>query len=317
MKNIVWGMIGCGDVTEVKNGPGLYLSKNSILKGVTNRTISKAYDWVKRHQHGSVYSDVEQLLNDKEIDIVYVAVTPQMHMDYAILCAKAGKHCLIEKPLALSYEEGLKIKDAFDQAGKKAFVAFYRRSLNRFQKIKELMVSGEIGDVLGINISRYAKPISDLSQWRANPEISGGNIFTETDIHILDFVDYLFGEVEEYSFVKNTDRENSPFHSLSLNMKFKNGCICSGNWLYQCEVEMDRFEIIGSKGMICFEFFKNSPIYLVHEDKQDEYIVEDSLHVGQKMEQEIVNELNGVGEFTGTLDAALRTLKIADTIFRK
>lgn len=317
MKNIVWGMIGCGDVTEVKNGPGLYLSKNSILKGITNRTISKAHEWVERHQHGRVYSDVNELLKDEEIDIVYVAVTPQMHMDYAILCAQAGKHCLIEKPLALSYEQGLNIKEAFDKVGKKAFVAFYRRSLNRFQKVKELVESGTIGELLSVNIARYAKPITDTSKWRANPEISGGNEFTETDIHILDFVDYLLGEVKDYSFTKKTSEENDSFHSLSLSMKFENGCICSGNWLYQCEVELDRFEIIGTKGMIHFEFFKNSPIHLVHKDKQEEIMVSDSPHVGQNMEQDIVNELNQGGQFSGTVDAALRTLKIADDIYRK
>lgn len=318
MKNIVWGMIGCGDVTEVKNGPGLYLSKHSVLKGITNRTLSKAHDWVNRHQQGQVYSDIQELLNDAEIDIVYIAVTPDLHMEYAIQCAQAGKHCLIEKPLAMDYEQGLKIKEAFDKAGKKAFVAFYRRSLNRFNKIKEFIDSGEIGGIEAINIARYVKPIKDEAQWRAQPHISGGNVFTETDIHILDFVDYIMGEIDDYCFTKNIyDKTSTSFDCLSLSMKFKNGCIGSGHWLYNCTTEMDRFEIIGEKGLIQFDFFNNlSPIYVIHEKQRQEYSVSDSKHVGYNMEQQIVNELNGSGNFSGTLDAALRTLKMTDKIYK-
>lgn len=318
MKNIVWGMIGCGDVTEVKNGPGLYLAKNSILKAVTNRTIKKAENWVARHQHGMVYEDVDAILNDPEIDIVYIATTPDKHVEYAVKCAQAGKHCLIEKPLALSYEEGLKIKEAFDTAGKKVYVAFYRRSLNRFNKIAELMNGGTIGTVEAINAVRFVKAVEDAEAWRMNPEISGGNIFTETDIHVLDYMCRLMGEVEEYNVIKNIfNKSNCVFDSLSMNLKFQNGVIGSGQWLYNCNTELDRIEIIGDKGIIRFDFFNNkSPIYVITEAGQTEYVVEDSQFVGLNMEQEIVNELNGIGSFSGDVNTALKTLKIMVEILK-
>lgn len=310
-------MIGCGDVTEVKNGPGLYLAENSRLKGVTNRTKSKALDWTNRHQQGIVYDSVEDLLKVDEIDIVYIAVTPDKHMEYAILCAKAGKHCLIEKPLAMTYEEGLAIKEAFLAAGKKAYVAFYRRKLNRFLKIKEILTSGKIGQVLQFHIHRYVNPIADTSAWRAKPEISGGNVFTETDIHILDYMDELFGEVKQYQFMKNSvNPSGGDFDRLVMNFQYENNIYGTGNWIYNAEITRDQVEIVGEKGLISFDFFHNdTPIILNTKEGREEIRVEDSVHVGLAMEQAIVNELNGIGMFHGNINNALRTLKITDSIY--
>lgn len=318
MKDIVWGMIGCGDVTEVKNGPGLYLAENSRLKAVTNRTISKACSWVMRHGHGEVYSDVEAIFNDPEIDIVYIATTPDMHMEYAIRCAEAGKHCLIEKPLALNYEEGLKIKEAFDKAGRNAYVAFYRRSLNRFNKVSELVREGTIGKLQAVNAIRYVKPVRQPEAWRMKPEISGGNIFTETEIHVLDYIYSILGEAKSCSWVKNTfDSDSREFDALSMSVMFESGVIGSGQWLYNCQTEEDRVELIGDKGIIRFEFFNNaSPVYVITSSGTVEYIIKDSDNVGRNMEQEIVNELNGKGHFSGTIDAALATLKLTSDIIK-
>lgn len=315
MKTITWGMIGCGDVTEVKNGPGLYLAENSKLKGITNRTKSKAVDWVNRHQQGIVYDSVEEMLKDEEIDIVYIAVTPDKHLEYAIQCAKAGKHCLIEKPLAVAYDEGVAIREAFKEAGKKAFVAFYRRNLNRFIKINEIVKSGKIGKVSQFHIHRYVSPMTDLGAWRAKPEISGGNVFTETDIHILDYMDELFGEVKYFQFMKNSLNGND-FDSLVVNFQYANNISGTGNWFYKAEVTRDLVDIIGEKGIVSFDFFHNdTPILLETKEGREEILVDDSIHVGLAMEQAIVNELNGIGEFHGNIDTALRTLKITDIIF--
>ncbi len=315
MKTITWGMIGCGDVTEVKNGPGLYLAENSKLKGITNRTKTKAVAWVQRHQQGIVYDSVEELLADKEIDIVYIAVTPDKHAEYAIQCAKAGKHCLIEKPLAMTYEEGKAIKKAFVEAEKKAYVAFYRRNLNRFLKIKEMLNSEKIGKVSQFHIHRYVNPLTDFNAWRAKPEISGGNVFTETDIHLLDYLDELFGEVKQFQFIKNSI-DGKDFDSLVINFQYKNSISGTGNWFYNSQINRDLVEIIGENGILSFDFFHNdTPIHMETKEGNEDILVKDSAHVGLAMEQAIVNELNGIGEFHGNIDRALRTLKITDIIY--
>jgi predicted dehydrogenase len=315
MNIITWGMIGCGDVTEVKNGPGLYLANQSRLKGITNRTHEKAQNWVKRHGHGIVYPSIEELLADEEIDIVYIAVTPDKHMEYAIMCAKAGKHCLIEKPLAMNYEEGLAIQEAFEQAGKKAFVAFYRRGMNRFVKIKELLSDNTIGEVLGANVTRYVAPMKDKTQWRANPAISGGNEFTETDIHILDYLVFLFGNIKEHSIMKTQHPDSGEISSVCCNLKFASGILVSGNWNYQCEYTKDCIEIVGTKGFLIFDFFHNEkPIVVSTANGTTDYVVEDSRSVGLNLEQQIVNELLGLEKCSATVHEALKTLRISGEI---
>lgn len=316
---ITWGMIGCGDVTEVKNGPGLYLAQNSQLKGIWNRTKEKATNWVLRHKQGRVYDSVEELLADQEIDIVYIATTPDKHKEYALLCAKAGKHCLIEKPLATTLSDGIEIQKAFHVAGKKAFVAFYRRSMNRFQKVKDLLDTGAIGTVQMFSVTRAARSETDQTQWRMQPTVSGGNIFTETDIHMFDFFDQIFGEVSSFDAVTaSLDNECNYFDSISMNLFYKSGVIGSGSWNYHCSQPVDLVTIIGENGRISFDFFHNDkPVILTNSQETKEFIIEDSCHVGMKMEQEIVNELLGTGTFSGTIDAAVRTLAIMDAVVRQ
>ncbi len=313
MRTIGWGMIGCGDVTEVKNGPGLYMAEHSKLVGITNRTISKAEDWVKRHGHGKVFNSVEALLACDEIEIVYIATTPDKHKDYAEMCAKAGKHCLIEKPLALTYEEGVAIERAFKEADKKAFVAFYRRSLNRFRKIKELIETGAIGKLCGVQITR-AEPETEDSAWRLNKDISGGGIFTETDIHILDFLESCLGPIVSYSSEKGAGGNQQ----ISVSMKFENGVAGSGLWLYKCQIPKDEVKFIGEEGIISFPFFNNSePITVLTNKGEEVFIIEDSKYVGLNMEQEIVNELNNLGKFSGTVSSSLNALKVMESIYNK
>ena len=127
MDNVNWALIGCGDVTEVKSGPGLYKAENSNLVGVFNRTYSKAVDFVSRHNAGRAYANVEDLLADENVDIVYIATPPKYHTFYTLLCLHAGKIPYIEKPVANTYAECLQIKALAQEVGLPVYVAFYRR----------------------------------------------------------------------------------------------------------------------------------------------------------------------------------------------
>lgn len=137
-----WGIIGCGDVVETKNGPGTYLAEGSELVGIWNRTKSKAEEWTRRHGHGSVFDSVEELLADPSVDILYVATTPNCHKEYALAVAEAGKHCYLEKPIALSWDEAQEIKAAFEKSGTRCFVAHYRRGMPRYKTLKQILDGG-------------------------------------------------------------------------------------------------------------------------------------------------------------------------------
>ena len=102
-KNICWGIIGCGDVTEFKSGPPYSKIQGFKLEAVMRRDKEKAADYAKRHNVKKYYTNADDLINDPEIDAVYIATPPDTHKLYGLKVAEAGKPCCIEKPLTPSY----------------------------------------------------------------------------------------------------------------------------------------------------------------------------------------------------------------------
>ncbi len=323
---ICWGMIGCGDVTEVKNGPGLYSAENSCLIGITNRTKEKAEDWVRRHQHGKVFDSVTELLADPDIDIVYIATTPDCHKEYAIACAKAGKHCYVEKPIALTYQEAEEIREAFEESGTRIFVAHYRRGMSRYKELRRLLNEGVIGKVRGMQVLRTQtlKPQEQLAEeqkpWRVRKDISGGGYFFETDIHQLDLIDYLVGPVKEYKFeIANVTGHYTGEDIISLSMITEQNVMVSGMWCYAAYASLDRIVIFGDKGSIEFRYGKdNEPMHIQIADGTS-WDICPFVHpnIGTENIQDIVDELLGRGTCHSTLESAMRSLKITDSVERQ
>ena len=147
MRTIRWGMIGCGDVTEVKSGPGFQKASHSTLVAVMRRNGRLAKDYAERHEVARWYDDAAKLIQDPEVDAIYVATPPSSHKQYTLMRAEAGKPVYVEKPMALNFGECKEMITSCQTAGVPLFVAYYRRALPRFLEIKELVDSGAIGDV--------------------------------------------------------------------------------------------------------------------------------------------------------------------------
>src|SRR5512140_1485393 len=112
-----WGSVGCGDVTEVKSGPGFQRAAGSALVAVMRRDRAKAEDYARRHGVARAYDRAEDLVGDPEVDAVYVATPPSTHLELARLAARAGKPCLVEKPMALNHRECLEMVEFFEARG--------------------------------------------------------------------------------------------------------------------------------------------------------------------------------------------------------
>ena len=178
MPEIRWGIVGCGDVCEVKSGPGLYKAENSALTAVMRRDGALAADFARRHGVARWYDDGDRLINDPEVDAVYVATPPDTHMEYTCKAAAAGKPVYVEKPMARTYEECQTMIGACEAAGVPLWVGYYRRGLPKFLKVQELLEQGAIGDVRSVLIRYYQPPkpsdaFPDQRSWRVNPEIAG------------------------------------------------------------------------------------------------------------------------------------------------
>ncbi|HET7898336.1 MAG TPA: Gfo/Idh/MocA family oxidoreductase, partial [Flavisolibacter sp.] len=126
-QKIRWGIIGCGDVTEVKSGPAFSKVPNSELVAVMRRDAAKAEDYARRHKVGKWYSDATALINDPDVNAIYVATPPLQHEDYTIQALKAGKPVYVEKPMAIDAAAAKRMVQAANETGTKLSVAHYRR----------------------------------------------------------------------------------------------------------------------------------------------------------------------------------------------
>ena len=165
MKVINWGFIGCGEVTEKKSGPAFNEVEGSKVVAVMSRNEDKARSYAERHHVRKWYTDAQKLIDDAEVNAVYIATPPSSHATFAIMAMRAGKPVYVEKPLAASYEDCARINRVSKQTGIPCFVAYYRRYLPYFLKVKEIIDNGLIGHIINVQI-RFSVPPRDLDRTR-------------------------------------------------------------------------------------------------------------------------------------------------------
>jgi predicted dehydrogenase len=322
MKTIRWGIIGCGDVTEVKSGPGFQRAEHSELVAVMRRQGALAEDYAKRHQVKKWYDDADALINDPDVDAVYIATPPAHHMEYTLRCAKAGKPVYVEKPMARNYSECEAMVKACEEAGVELFVAYYRRALPRFLKVKELIEQGSIGDIRFITITLYQKPreneyAEETRPWRVIPEIAGGGKFLDLASHTLDIFDFILGPIAEAAgMASNQAGLYQAEDIVTANLKFDSGVHGMGTWCFTAYEDYDMNEIVGSEGKIRFSTFGNEPVEWITSGEKKVFDLDNPKHIQEPLIQTIVNELNGVESCPSKGISGARTNKVMDDILK-
>jgi predicted dehydrogenase len=284
-KNIIkWGIIGCGNVTEVKSGPAYKLTDGFELVAVMRRDIDKLKDYAERHGIKKQYTNADDLINDDEIDAVYIATPPDTHKFYALKVAEAGKICCIEKPMTPSYAESLDVYNAFNSKKLPLFVAYYRRTLPRFLKIKEWLDSNSIGDVRHINW-HFSKPASHLDKtgnynWRTDVKIAPGGYFDDLASHGLDLFNLLLGDINEVHGISLNQQKNySAKDAFSACWLHQNNVTGSGSWNFDCNDSLDFVTIYGSEGRIEFSIFHDNDLILESKTKSEKLFIDNPKHI--------------------------------------
>jgi predicted dehydrogenase len=318
MQTIRWGIIGCGDVTEVKSGPGFQKANQSSLVAVMRRNGTLAKDYAERHGVSRWYDDAAKLIHDPEVDAVYIATPPSSHKQYTLMSAEAKKPVYVEKPMALNFVECQEMVAACRAVGVPLFVAYYRRALPRFLKVQELVDSGAIGEVRFVNATLYqsAAP-EDLNPtalpWRVVPELSGGGRFVDLASHTLDFLDYVFGPiVSVHGLASNQAGRYAAEDIVTSTFRFKSGVHGVGSWCFTAADKCDLIKIVGSGGDISFSTFDARPIVLTTAAGVSEFAFGYPEHIEQPLIQTVVNELNGNGTCVSTGESAARTSWVMD-----
>jgi predicted dehydrogenase len=320
MKTIRWGIIGVGDVTEVKSGPGFQKASNSSLVAVMRRNGALAKDFAERHHIPRWYDDAEALINDPSVDAVYIATPPDSHHHYTLLCANARKPVFVEKPMALSFAECRDMIDVCQAAGVPLWVAYYRRMLPRFLKIKDIIASGEIGEARSVIIKLH-QPLPSLEgvsmPWRFDPRVNGGGQFVDMGVHTVDFLDDLFGPIKvvQGSAANQGGLYEAEDHVVA-SFVFESGVMGVGDWCSTTGHRADETSIVGTKGELKFSTFDSAPLTLTTTAGTTTIAIANPPHVHQPLIQSIVDELNGVGLCPSTGVSGARATWFTDQLLR-
>jgi predicted dehydrogenase len=323
MRQIRWGIVGCGDVTEVKSGPALYKADHSTLVAVMRRDGAKAADYARRHGVPRSTADADAILRAPDVDAVYVATTPDTHREYVLRCAAAGKPVLVEKPMALAGADCDAMNAACAAAGVPLWVAYYRRALPRFLAVRDLVEGGAVGQVRMVTCRQFqplrAPAVANPGSppWRVDAARSGGGLFVDMMSHTLDFLDFVFGPIADVrGFAANRGGGYRAEDVVTAAWRFASGVHGSGAFCYAADRDDEWNEIVGSAGRIRFSTTKAVPIRVECGDAVEEIPVDDPPHVHQPLVQTIVDELNGTGRCASTGASAARTTRVIDRILR-
>ncbi|MGG1519185.1 Gfo/Idh/MocA family oxidoreductase [Paenibacillus oryzisoli] len=318
MDKVRWGIIGCGDVTEVKSGPALQKAEGSELVAVMRRNGALAEDYARRHGVPKWYDDAEALISDPDVNAVYVATPPGFHHEYTLLAAKAGKPVYVEKPMARNHRECLEMIAACQAAGVPLFVAYYRRGLEKFNEIKRLLDSGAIGDVRFVHSSYLQQQRAyEVEPWRVQPELSGGGLFVDLASHTLDVLDYLLGPIGEVKgFARNQAGKGQVEDIVTTSYAFESGVMGMGVWSFSAHKHEDRNTIVGDRGAIIFSTFSGDLQVEDAEGNVHSLNIPNPPHVQQPLIQTVVDELRGVGSCPSTGVSGARTNRVMDELLR-
>ena len=317
--HIAWGIIGCGNVTEIKSGPAFNLIANSSLEAVMRRDAEKAADYAKRHGVPKWYDTADALINDPKVTAIYIATPPHMHEQYAIAAMRAGKPVYVEKPMSLDTASCKKMMTVSVDTQVKLCVAHYRRALPMFLKIKQLLVDQSIGAIRSVRISMLQPDQSAMitqttDNWRVNPALSGAGLFYDLAPHQLDLLVYFFGKpTAMFGFSANQAGLYTAEDIVTGILKLPDNVLFTGQWCFttNAETKEDIFEIIGSEGKITFPVFGHT----VHIKKGsvDELLqFEPPKHIQQPMIEKVTNYFNGIGHNPCSAADALTSMEIME-----
>ncbi len=311
-RKIRWGVIGCGSVAEKKSVPAYQQTEGFEVSMVMRRDAEKAEDYARRHNVPYWTTDAKEVIENPDIDAVYIATPPDTHKLYGLMVAEAGKPCCIEKPMAPNYADSLAIFRAFREKNLPLFIAYYRRSLPRFLRIKEWLDDNKIGKIRHIRWLKVKPPSPlDLGEdynWRTDKKIALAGYFDDVGSHGLDLFSFLLGDIEQaQGFSLSQENLYSAHDAVTGSWVHKNGITGEGCWNFLTHYREDKVEILGSEGKITFAVLDEAPIVLENASGKEVLEIPHPTHVQKYHVENIKKHLFDEGTHPSTGKSGLHT----------
>jgi 1,5-anhydro-D-fructose reductase (1,5-anhydro-D-mannitol-forming) len=264
---IRWALLGPGRHAGRSVVPQLKQAADTELAAVVSRDRTRGEAFARTHGIAKVYASIEEVLRDRDIDAIYDATPDGLHAPHAIAAAEAGKHALIEKPLALSVAEAAKAIDASRRHGTQLGVVFNQRHEAVHREARRTVLAGEIGEVKLIHVQIALRTAISRGgagapvTWRTDPQFRAGGIIVSIGDHAYDTLAYLGGqEIEAVSALTDATQSDPPNERVaSMLLKLSRGAIGYAVASFVTPFARRPFEIHGTTGTLVIE---NSYTYL-------------------------------------------------------
>jgi predicted dehydrogenase len=279
------------------------------------RDRDKAAAYAQKHGVPRYYDRAEDLIDDKEVDAVYVATPPSSHCELALKVVSARKPCLMEKPMAMSHAQCRRMVQAFQEKEIPLFVAYYRRALPRFLKVRELLGQGAVGKITSVHIVQYDRLAvgEKAAAWRFDPAIAGAGLFLDLASHGFDLLDFFFGPIKSASgYALNTGATYQAEDVTSACFEFESGIAGTGIWNFNAGSSEDAIVVTGSEGRLRTPVFTDGDVTVQRGSDASTFPIRNPPHVHQPLIQTAVDQLLGRGTCASTGESAARTSWVMD-----
>ena len=254
MDKLRWGLIGCGDISKKRVAPALKSLDQCELIAVARANYSLAESFAKEFSAKRWYKNWQDIMTDEEIDAVYIATPVSLHAEQTIAVAKAGKHVLCEKPMALNANDCKRMIETCKAHDVKLGVSYYRHFYPVIKRTKEIILSGEIGEPTVVDIQVFEwfdrKP-GEPRYWLLEKELSGGGPMMDFGCHRIEVLQYLFGNIKEVqSQLFNVHFKREVEDTAYVSLLFENNTQAIIRVTHAAIEARDTLDIFGTKGTI-------------------------------------------------------------------
>lgn len=311
MKKVKWGVIGAGGIADRRTIPGMMLAENAELVAVMEINMELAEKIRSKYGCKYAYDNYQELIDNPEVEAIYIASPVFAHVEPALAVAKAKKHLLCEKPIAFTVEETKNIIEACKKAGVKYATGYMMRFGAYHMAIKKLIEEGKIGNVVSARAQLSGWFPESAKNWRQDKKLSGGGALVDMAVHCIDILEYTIGSLatEVAAFVDTRTFTYNVDDSANVLIKLANGAVCyvDAHFNVPDAAVKNRVEIYGTKGSVICEktigqidegnvevFISEDKGYDAQQDRTDEEAMKLDVEFGNMYTREIESFSNSI-----------------------